>query len=408
MNINNIKELNVECFGCEVCAYVCPKLCIIFTDTQNGFKYPVVDDTKCTQCSICYNKCPINATSPNSVFVQQYYAAISFEKDSLKSASGGLFYTIAKYVIERLDGIVYGCAFNENLSAKHMRIDNVAELIKLQGSKYVQSDTGGGCYEQLCHDLKNGKKVLFAGTPCQVAGVKQAFSEYRDFLITIDIICHGVPSPKLFSAYIRWLEEKKGKITNYTFRNHSYNLIQGYKARIEATRTTYVYAQDDPYYRAFINGETYRRSCYKCKYASVKREGDISLGDCNSIIYSNPLFSKCRAASLLIVNNIVGEQIINCIEDKLKIKNIDILQEMKYNTQLVHPSSFNEKRYNEIYKTLNENQEILFSDILTVKDYSLKQKLKALIKRTIPEILIRVFRYLIMFIKNDKKYIYYI
>ena len=178
---------------------------------------PVVDAAKCTNCNLCEKVCHLN-TLPCSNENQHAYAVSHLSKDVLqRSTSGGAFTAIAKYVLDQ-GGAVYGCAYCDHLKARHICIESEQELVRLNGSKYVESEIGD-TYRQAKEQLKVGRTVLFSGTPCQIAGLKSYLKKPYDNLITADIICHGVAPQKFFSEYIDWFEQKHNlRLTDYNFR----------------------------------------------------------------------------------------------------------------------------------------------------------------------------------------------
>lgn len=201
-----------ECTGCNSCYNICSQKAILFTENQ-GFKYPVINMDKCINCGMCVKVCPYHNREKGTE-IGKVYACQNKSSDILsKSSSGGVFASLAKLVYEN-GGVVYACKLDRNFQAKHIRSDRQEELNELLGSKYVQSDIGSS-YRQAEKDLKNNKLVLFCGTPCQIAGLKSFIKKNYENLITMDFICHGVPSPIVLKKYLNHLEEKyRDKITS--------------------------------------------------------------------------------------------------------------------------------------------------------------------------------------------------
>lgn len=202
----------------------------------------------------------------------------SVTQKTKESTSGGIFIPLAKSTLEK-GGVVFGCAYDENLVARHIAVEKEADLHKLQGSKYVQSDLSG-IYSRVKSELKDGRNVLFSGTGCQVAGLRSFLGKDFDNLITVDIVCHGVPSPKLFEKYIGYLGSKLGEpVKSYNFRSkkrHGRGLFYDVETdNIGKGGSGF----DDPYYNAFLNCKTYREGCYNCRFANCDRQGDITLAD---------------------------------------------------------------------------------------------------------------------------------
>ena len=192
-----------KCTGCTACMNVCPKNAISMVTDKCGFKYPIIDEKKCIDCGLCKKTCPI-LNKKNNLSINKCYAAYSKNDEySIHSSSGGIFPIIANYILDN-NGIVIGAAFDKKMNLNHVAITKKKEIDKLRGSKYLQSDLGD-IFKYVKENLKT-KKILFVGTPCQIAGLKAYIKNDYDNLICIDLICHGVPSPKLFQKYIKELE----------------------------------------------------------------------------------------------------------------------------------------------------------------------------------------------------------
>lgn len=223
MTITSLKsEL---CCGCAVCYDRCPVNAISMRENAEGYIAPVIDVALCIDCGQCAKVCPQMNGSQGRDYQKQSYVCFDPNTDREgRSSSGGMFALIATYILEKEHGVVYGAAMvyeNDILQCKHKRIENTKDLHLLQGSKYMQSHTNG-IYKQVKDDLKSGRTVLFSGTSCQVAALKRFVGE-NDYLFTVDLVCHGVPSDKLFRDYIHFVELKNHcHITNVSFRNKGY------------------------------------------------------------------------------------------------------------------------------------------------------------------------------------------
>ena len=194
---NNISCVKEKCFGCGLCKNKCPYNAIEFIENSEGFLYPQIIKEKCKNCGICYNVCPaINSIDNHNEFKEECYMTISKDKVIYKnSASGGFATCLSEYVITNLQGVVYGCNLDDNGNVKHIRVDNNKDLVKLQDSKYVQSNILD-IFKKVKEDASN-KKVLFIGTPCQVEAIEKYLNRKElDNLITCDLVCHGVPDRK--------------------------------------------------------------------------------------------------------------------------------------------------------------------------------------------------------------------
>ena len=214
-------ENKTKCSGCHACANACPKNCISMTSDEEGFWYPQVDKSKCIDCGLCEKICPIiHKWQPDNSRTTTAMAAINTNEEiRLKSSSGGLFTLIAENIIDQ-GGVVFGAAFTDDFkSVRHICVDNIADLDKLRGSKYVQSKIGD-TYKQAKEYLDSGRKVLFTGTPCQLGGLYSYLRKPYENLFTQDIICHGVPSPMVWERYVDFREKKSASSTQRMFFRH--------------------------------------------------------------------------------------------------------------------------------------------------------------------------------------------
>jgi coenzyme F420-reducing hydrogenase beta subunit len=283
-----------------------------------GFLYPVINESLCNQCELCEKTCPMFRDDLQDNFLE-VFAAKSLNKEQMfVSASGGIFPILAENVLEQ-KGVVFGCAFNENLVAQHIAIENPNELHRLQNSKYVQSDTLD-TYIQVKGFLEQSRKVLYSGTPCQIAGLK-AFCGKNENLITVDLICHGVPSPRLFVKYITQLGKKMGgKVLEYNFRCKE---ADGWKTGANKktktkTKTKTIDSARDPYYFRFKTSESLRESCFSCKFACGKRAGDFTIGDYWGIEEVHPEFYSNLGVSVVLINTDKGRKIWQNVQNKVE------------------------------------------------------------------------------------------
>lgn len=287
------------CTGCRTCEQLCPKQCISMKSNGEGFLVAEVDESVCVNCGLCRKRCPQNNIpekhSPIEVLAARYK-----DNDKLRnSASGGAFAAMAQYVLSQ-GGTVFGAAYQVDWSVGHIAVYDEKNLYKLQGSKYVQSDTLH-TYSEVRALLDEGKKVLFSGTSCQIGGLRAFLRKDYDNLLTVDLICHGVASPLLFRKYIEWLGQKvKGKILFYNFRDKTGGWGLGYKTK---TKTKTKPSNLDPYYYHFLKGDTYRECCYRCNYCSQARVGDITIGDYWGIEQAHPSFYSTKGVSVVLLNN---------------------------------------------------------------------------------------------------------
>ena len=311
-----------ECCACTVCQHICPTKSISFSDDEEGFKYPQIDHSTCINCGLCERSCPVeHPLYDNNSNPIVYAAKLYNTKELVKSSSGGLFYSIAKAVLSKR-GTVYGAAFDENLKLKHCGIENLDDLQPLRGSKYIQSNLGD-IFLDVKDQLTSDRWVYFVGTPCQVAGLKSFLKKDYPKLITSDLVCHGVPSQKLFDAHIDYLENKyKRKVLKYQFRNNKNwggcEIVDLATPKGKSKRLTLPSYELSPYLYSFMYAMTYRHSCYDCKFARIPRQGDITLADFWGANVYFPKMNTNKGVSLVLVNNRKGEIIWNEIADQLE------------------------------------------------------------------------------------------
>ena len=304
------------------------------------------------------------------------------EKEIAKnSTSGGIAYLISKMVIEE-NGIVFGSAYDENLMPYQKYATDKKELQQLRGSKYVTSDTKK-TFSQVKEFLEEGKKILYIGVPCQIGGLKKFLKKDYENLYTIDIICHGVPSQKIFKKYLENEEKKLGeKIFSYNIRSkNKVDWGMGFCAEIKTkNKTKYKKADFDPYYTAFLKGKIYRECCYECKYGNLDRVGDITLGDLCGIEQFDYDFYDQNGVSLAVINTIKGEKIFNKVKNLVEYRQYNEQQVTKFNGNLKHPTTRPQNR-DIIYKQLDE----MSFEEYSKKYLANKNKLKYVLKDIMPK-----------------------
>lgn len=314
-----------KCCGCSACENICPKTAITIAHDDNGFLYPVVDPVKCIECGLCEKVCPFfhNEEAINPI-CNEAFAAVSENSDELSaSSSGGVFSVLANFVLSK-GGVIYGAAFNYDMQLSHVAISSRSELGALRGSKYLQS-SNGAVFTEIKKLLIADKLVLYVGTGCQVAGLKLFLRKEYKNLITVDILCHGVPPQKVFDNVVSLLEQKHhGKVVKYLFRDKT---IWGWSCssscEIKKENGTIKYIGNekllDAYFNAFIKGDNYRESCYSCPFATSKRSGDLTLGDFWGVENYISIRNIRAGVSAVLVNNEKGNKILSDISSGIKL-----------------------------------------------------------------------------------------
>lgn len=344
-------NIGEKCVGCRACQQICPKQAITMQENEEGFIYPHINPEKCIKCNLCNKICPILKEKQENLPLEMYACVNKSKETLLKSSSGGFFTVLAEYVLQK-DGCVFGSSFSEDLKVHHIMIEKIEQLDLLRKSKYVQSNTGN-TYREAKEELETGRLVLYTGTPCQIAGLKSFLQKDYSNLITIDLICHGVPSQKLFDAYLRYIGKGKN-ITEYNFRDKEWNKIAtmiSYKRNNKVKKIKN--PNLDPFYYAFSTGKTMRECCYQCKFANLHREGDYTIGDFWGIEKYNKKIKSNNGSSLVLINTEKGLEIFktylkNKIEyDKTENREIEI-----DNKNLYRPTEKAKER-EIIYRDLN-------------------------------------------------------
>lgn len=332
-----------KCCGCMACKYVCPKQAIVIKTDSKGFAYPVIDKNKCVECGKCSTVCSFNNGVSANNFEKKVFAVKNNDIDErMKSSSGGVFGLLAKYIFDN-GGVVYGAAYTANDTVSHIRCDG--NVGKLYGSKYVQSNMDG-VYGKIKIDLDDGKKVLFSGTPCQVAQVKSLFEKYCDQLYLVEVICHGVPSPGIFKEHIKYCEKKSGKkVDSFLFRMKD-GRCKNQKSRVVFSDGS---ISDEKYIGVYFNifNENYilRESCFSCPYACTDRKSDITIGDFWGINDCLPKFDDGYGVSATLVNSKRGEELFGAIENCVDAIETDLESVAAHNPNLKRPTNRPQKNF---------------------------------------------------------------
>lgn len=384
-----LERENLTCCGCTACYAICPKGAITMQEDSEGFKYPAIDKSKCIDCGLCCKVCPLDKKLENVIAPAASFACTAKDENFAKqSSSGGVFPLLAN-MFAKQQAVIYGVAFDNNWKVKHIRVNDIDELKKLYTSKYVQSDMGDS-FKQVKHDLDIGKEVLFAGTPCQVAGLKSYLSKEYNNLTTVDFICHGVPSPAVWRSYIK---EKavnlNSKIIDISFRNKKDGWKNfGFMFKTRDGNEIYERAGDNIYMQGFLKDLYLRPSCYDCKFKTLNRASDITLADFWGVEKMLPEMETAKGVSLCWASSKKGKNILIEVLEQTVYKKVDLNEAVKYNSAAVKSVSIHKNR-DKFFKAFKQQQNSVTKLIEKYYDtksfrkilsYKIRTELKKLLK----------------------------
>ncbi len=372
------------CTGCRACEVVCPVKAIAMVKNGEGFLYPTINLDKCIDCGACEKVCPyINVPQAKS---EKVYA-VKNNDESIRNASssGGVFYLLAKEVLKK-DGVVYGAAFDKELNLVHQSTEN-ADIRKLMQSKYLQSNTGD-TFVKVRNELKEGRFVLYAGTPCQVNGLKNYIGKNYDNLLLVDFVCHGVPSPKVFSKYIKeWEEKEKAKVVDVKFRDKATGWSSfSLKIVFDDGRERLVRMNKDVYMQLFLKNIDLRASCYHCMAKGENRASDITLADFWGGNKRYPDFVDDTGTTLVFVNSDKGEKTFNAIKDDVCYIEVDKTYCIDNNINYLESCKDNAKR-DKFFEKLDKysldklNRKYNMPNIMSRANHKMIYLAKRLVKR---------------------------
>lgn len=312
-----------DCYGCGACASVCPRGAIKMVHDKHGFLYPVIDPEKCIDCHLCNRVCQIgNEVDLLTPYPKTTYAVKNEDENRSRSSSGGAFTALSDSILKS-GGLIVGAAYDESMCVRHRVAGEVASRDSMRGSKYVQSDISN-----VFNEYKNlsGKKVLFTGTPCQIAAFKlvaKLLKVNSSNWVYADLVCHGAPSPTVWGDYVRSLEKKQGsRLVSYSFRNKDAGW-RGYHIRAEFEDGS-VLLDDSSEARGFAvvfsKSLGLRPSCYHCPYSRMQRVGDLTIADYWGIEKDDPEFSDNVGVSMVFVNSEQGETLLTDSSERLTLK----------------------------------------------------------------------------------------
>ena len=396
-------EEKSKCCGCNACVQRCPKHCIVMREDEEGFLYPVVDESSCINCGLCERVCPVLNQGEERKPLKVYAAKNKDEEIRMQSSSGGIFTLLAEQIIQE-GGVVFGARFDENWEVIHDYTETIEGLAPFRGSKYVQSRIGD-TYQQAESFLKQGRKVLFTGTPCQIAGLKLFLRKDYENLLTVDFVCHGVPSPGVWRKYLEELIARQGDgknsvlshakpsflnsvrdISRIEFRNKrlgwkkfSFALTLSVPDGHGAKNTVLL---SEPYnknifMRGFLADLYLRPSCYACPVKRGKSNSDIILADFWNVDKVLDDIDDDKGISSILINTNLGEE---CFEYLNLYKRwVDFNSVLLYNVAYINSAPLSEKR-NMFYTNLKNNKTVIKS-IKKLLHVSFSQRIRNRLKR---------------------------
>ncbi len=349
--------LKEKCTGCTACMNVCAHHAISMQPDACGFSYPQINQNVCVDCGLCKKTCPVNSPLTLQPIKDCYAVTVKDEKELLSCSSGGAATAISQYVI-RQGGVVYGCSGTNPRDVCHISVDTLDDIDHLKGSKYVQSDLGE-CFTQIKADLGRLPIVLFIGTPCQVAGLKNFLHKDYSNLITIDLVCHGVPSQKMLNDNLNcYCSDDEDVELSFRRKNTKlkspiiqYGWIVNKTNKDEETFKPY---NKDYYMFGFLKSLIHRKNCYSCPYAQNQRVGDLTLCDFWGL-QPDAGFSIGKGVSAVLINTSKGDELFGHLKDYLVWKQRKVSEAIRWNGQLNHPCEMpkNYDRFIQLYSSVS-------------------------------------------------------
>lgn len=368
-----------KCCGCEACVQICPKKCIRFMQDHEGFFYPEADADICIQCGLCLKVCPVihpyNEHKP-----QEVLAAINKNEGvRMESSSGGLFTLLAEEIISQ-GGAVFGVRFDEQWQAVFDSAETIEKLASFRGSKYLQARVGNS-FAQCKQILDQGRQVLFSGTQCQIAGLLHFLRKPYPNLLTVDFICHGVPSPKVWQHYLTEIvQDGADAIHNVRFRDKRlgwkhFSFVLDYNVHNKAYSLTSTF-RENIYMRAFLANLILRPSCHACPSKSGKSHSDLTIADFWGINKVNPQMDDDKGTSLVLIHTEKGNKAL--LREQFTCAPANYEDVLRYNSSMEESATCHLKR-SKFFFEFNE-QTNLHNLIIKCLRPSLKERIKIAVK----------------------------
>lgn len=377
-----------QCCGCGACQNICPKGAITMTPDAEGFLYPRVNFDACVKCGLCLKVCPlINKPLPNKI--KSAYAAKAAQESVLAASSSGGMFSIFAFEVLKRGGVVFGAGYDKDWNVVHACARNAEELDNLRRSKYVQSDIGG-TFKQVREILDKGLPVMFAGTPCQIAGLKNFLGAENSLLFCAEIICHSVPSPAVWREYLKTFKTEELSAVNFRdkhlawdksylrfyFKDGSFlpspSLFAKYMAAfLERVNIKHFFTKyySSPFTKAFLSSLITRPACHVCAFKGGRKEGDITMGDMWGFEQICPDMYDDKGLSLLFINSAAGERMFDAVQDKMIYRAVNAESAVKYNPYVIVSPAPHPKR-GELFARFNrEPLNRIINDILPADSF---------------------------------------
>ena len=363
---------NSQCTGCTACYAACPNNCITMQQDKYGFVYPKIDLKLCINCKKCESVCPVIVGNKEITNVPLVYAAYNLdEKIRTESSSGGIFSLIANEILSQ-GGVVFGAIYDNQYKVKHVCIQELSDLSVLRGAKYAQSELND-CFIDVQQRLNAKQKVMFVGTPCQIAGIKTFLKKEYENFFTVDFVCHGVPAPSVWEKYVQYRAKKdndgilptninlRSKKTGWSKYRYSNQYIYGNGKSYTAL------SGEDLFMRLFVGDYINRTSCENCHFKGYKRESDITLGDFWGIWNIDPDLDDNKGVSLVMIHSDIGRDMMKCISAKVFMKEFTMRQATTQNPSLLFSSSAAHERVQVLNQCIKGNFDEI-AEFLSKKD----------------------------------------
>lgn len=352
-------SIPINCTGCTTCVTSCPKQCIKMKKSIEGFLYPSVEQDNCINCGICEKVCPVLSKVETHNKIKAFAMKNKKASERTKSASGGIFPLIAQLVVKK-NGVVFGAAYNHEFEVRHIKVEKAKDIDRLQSAKYTQSMIEN-IFVEVEKALLEDRWVVFSGTPCQCTGLKAYLNKEYDKLIIIDLICHGVPSPKVWGTYVKWRcnQENNGTLPEQINMRSKYSgwSKYGYSTEFDYGngKISRIPNGEDPFMKAFVENICLRKSCSQCQAKGVARCSDFTLGDYWGVWNQHPEFDDNKGTSIVFTHSEKAIEILNEIKPQVECIKVDIEEAIKENPSMMASSKEHSERSQFLKEVTDEN-----------------------------------------------------